>query len=126
MRDVINATLQARFLTLAEGSQAWPCDFPSAQFVKLKVSDEAIPDTTGKPQPIKSLILAAESELEPSEIQDLGDIVAELLRLKAKANIPLNFRVRIEMGDGKTTPPEELTKKINTLLKKVKDDLELK
>jgi len=125
-RDVINAAIQARFLALAEGSQVWPCDFPSAQFVKFKVSDEPATDTTRQALPLKSPVLAAESELEPSEIQDLGDIMAKLLKLKAKANISLTFHVRIEMGDGKTPPPEELAKKINALLKQVKQDLEMR
>jgi hypothetical protein len=126
IREVITAALQARFLELAEGSRAWPCDFPSAQFVKLKVSVGTDAEKTGKREPPKPQVLAAESELDPSEIQDLGDIVPELLKLKAKANVPIRFHVRIEMGDGKTLPPEELAKKFKALLKKVKDDLELR
>ncbi|MGD9730326.1 MAG: hypothetical protein AB7V39_28655, partial [Nitrospiraceae bacterium] len=126
VRDVITAALQARFLELAEDSQAWPCDFPSAQFVKLKVSVGTGAEKTGKGEPPKPQVLVAESELDPFQIQDLGDIVPELLKLKAKANVPVRFHVRIEMGDGKTLPTEELAKKFKALLKKVKEDLDLR
>ena len=68
----------------------------------------------------------ADADLEPSEIQELGDIVPELLKLKVKTKTPIRFHVRIEMGDGETLPPKEAAKEANTLLKKVKDDLELR
>lgn len=38
VRDVITSALHARFLELTKDSQAWPCDFPSAQFVRLKLA----------------------------------------------------------------------------------------
>jgi len=72
-----------------------------------------------------SKCIAAQAELEPSEIQDLADIIPNLLELKAKFNIPLKFRVRIELGDGKEKPPEETAKEINKLLKELKDDFRL-
>lgn len=120
VRDVISAGLQARFLEVAEGT--WPCDFPSAQFAKFKVRvGVPIPP----PPPLPTGILVASAELEPVQIQDLGDIIPRLLDIKAKANIPLRFRVRIEMGDGKTLPSENVSKEVNTLLKNVKEGFEL-
>ena len=38
VKDVIGASLQARFTQLADGSAAWPCDLPAAQTVKIKVA----------------------------------------------------------------------------------------
>ena len=66
------------------------------------------------------------SELDPSQMQDLADLVPKLLQIKAKANTSLRFSIRIEMGDGKTLPPAEVTKEVNALLKQVKADLQLK
>lgn len=126
VRDVIGAALHARFVELAEGSLSWPCDFPSARFVKLKVSTGTEAGGAGKALPPRTQVLTAESELAPSEIQELGDIVPELLKLKAKANLPIRFHIRIELGDGKTMPPEELAKKVNALLKKVREDFGLR
>ena len=52
----------------------------------------------GAAAPAKCLI--AHAELEPSEIQDLGEISPDLLELKARFGTPSKFRVQIELGDG--------------------------
>ncbi|MEJ5375057.1 MAG: DUF499 domain-containing protein [bacterium] len=122
VRDVITAALQARFLVLDQASGPWPCDFPGAQSVKLKVPLDVPPPP---PPPPPSNVLMASAELEPSEIQELGDAIPDLLKLKAKANTPFRFFVRIEMGDGKTIPPPEAAKEANKILKKVKEELQL-
>ncbi|MGA2959988.1 MAG: hypothetical protein ABSF48_30280 [Thermodesulfobacteriota bacterium] len=70
-------------------------------------------------------VLIASSELGPSEIQDLGDVVPDLLKIKAKANAPIRFHVRIELGDGKTLPSGEAANELNEVLKKVKEDFQL-
>lgn len=121
IRDVISAGLQARFLEIAEGN--WPCDFPLSQFVKFKVK-VGVP--VPPPQPAPSGVLIADAELEPVEIQDLGDIMPKLLEIKAKANIPLRFHLRIELGDGKTKPTGEISKAVNTLLNTVKEGFGVK
>jgi len=121
IKDVIGGALQARFLALSEKSAAWPCDFPSAQAVILKPPATPPPP----PPPPSGLTLGAEADLEPSQIQDLGDIVPKLLEIK-KTGLPMRFRLRIEIGDGKTAPPENVVKEVNTLLKDVKEDLQLK
>ncbi len=121
IKDVIGGALQARFLALSEKSAAWPCDFPSAQSVILKPPATPPPP----PPPPPGLTLGAEADLEPSQIQDLGDIVPKLLEIK-KTGLPMRFRLRIEIGDGKTAPPENVVKEVNTLLKDVKEDLQLK
>ncbi|MBU4582289.1 MAG: DUF499 domain-containing protein [Proteobacteria bacterium] len=121
IRDVIGGALQARFLTLSERSAAWPCDFPSAQTVILKPQDAPPPPQ----QPPSGMMLCAEADLEPSQIQDLGDIVPKLLEIK-KTGLRMRFRLRIEIGDGKTAPPENVVKEVNTLLRDVKKDLQLR
>ena len=122
IKDVIGGALQARFLKLGEGSQTWPCDYPAAQSVILKEQDTPPPP----PPPPPGLILHAEADLEPSQIQDLGDIIPKLLDIKKKTGIPIRFRVSVEIGDGKTAPPENAKNEVNTLLKDVKEELKLK
>lgn len=124
IKDVINGALQARFLEINEGSQSWPCDFPTAQFVTFKqvAGDKARAGAGGGGQ---KKVYVVNTELEPSQIQELGDKIPELLQIKNKAGIPLSFHVRIELGDGKTLPPSDVTQKINTLLDDVKKGMKL-
>jgi hypothetical protein len=122
VKYVIDEALRANFLCVAEDSAPWAGDPGTAQYAKFQAS-KSVPSA---PPPTQKGVLVAESELEPSEMQDLADIVPKLLEVKAKANAPLRFHVRIEMGDGKTLPSAEAAKEVNKLLKGVKDDLELK
>lgn len=71
-------------------------------------------------------ILIADSELEPSQIQDLAEIMPKLLEVKAKHKVPFRFSARGEMGDGKFAPSAESMKDANNLLKRIKEGLELK
>ena len=121
VRDVINASLQARFTELAEDSGQWPCEFPAAPTVKLKVS-EAGGKGGGEDQPN---VRVGEAQLEPVEIQDLGDAVAKLWEIKARSNVPIVINVRIEVGDGKEMPPEEVVSEINELLSGLKDGFQV-
>jgi len=127
VKDVITASINARFTELDGTSGEWPCDYPVAQSVKLKVSSAPAGrpgvGEIGPAPPAKCLV--AHAELEPSEIQDLAEIIPNLLELKAKFNTPLKFRVQIELGDGKEKPSEETAKEINKLLKQLKDGFEL-
>ena len=80
----------------------------------------------GGTKPIKSpQTLVASGELEPSEIQDLGDLVPELLKIKDSAEAPLVFRIQIEFGDELKVPPPAEIEKINALLGKLKQGLKL-
>ena len=66
----------------------------------------------------------AVAELEPSQIQDLGDVMSKLLEIKAKANTSIRFEVKIELGDGKEPPKKETIEAINQILRSVKDGFE--
>ncbi len=127
--DVISSALQARFVELLPESQQWPCGFASAQFVKFKVAvggtgaAGGLPGGEGRGE---SKMLVASAELESAQVQELGDIIPKLLTIKTKMNVPLRFQVRVELGDGKTSPPAEAVKQANALLKNVKEDLQLR
>jgi hypothetical protein len=131
--DVVSASLNARFTQLDPKSGKWPCEYPSAQGIKLKVatvsgSGGGINEFGSGFGGIEtgSNILVARSELKPSEIQDMGDIIPKLLEIKNKANIPLSFRVQVELGDGETQPDDETVQSINLLLGDIKSDFQLK
>ncbi|MBN1912210.1 MAG: ATP-binding protein [Pirellulales bacterium] len=116
VRDVISASLQARFVELADGTGIWPCEIHAAKAVKLKVAASGGSDGGSGAGCGVSKLLAADAELEPSQIQDLADAVPRLLEIKAKANLPIRFRIRVEVGDGEETPPPEVAEQINKLL----------
>jgi len=122
VKYVIDEALRANFLCVAEDSAPWAGDPGTAQYAKFQASKSVRP----APPPTQTVVLVAASELDPSQMQDLADLVPKLLEVKAKANVPLRFHVRIEMGDGKTLPSAEAAKEVNKLLKGVKDDLEVK
>ncbi|MBI4679539.1 MAG: hypothetical protein HY748_18355 [Elusimicrobia bacterium] len=130
VKDVIASALQARFIEILPESQPWPCDLASAQFVKFKVvagtGTGVGPGEPGGGTRGETRVLAASAELEPAQVQELGDIMPKLLTIKTKMNVPIKFHVRIELGDGKNLPPAEATKQANTLLKNVKEGLELR
>jgi hypothetical protein len=127
VRDVIHSALQARFLELTPDSQTWPCDLSAAQFAKFKVGSGTATGGSAASGGAdgESKILVAAAELEPAQVQELGDVMPKLLAIKAKTNVPVRFHVRIEMGDGKTLPPTEAVDQANILLKNVKDDFGL-
>jgi hypothetical protein len=125
VKDAIAASLQARFTEVVDRSANWPCEVHEAKSVYVTVastpgSDEGI----GAPfRPAN--ILVADADLEPSEIQDLGDSMPQLLEIKAKSNAPIRFRVRVEVGDGQELPPTEIAEQVNTVLKEVKESLQV-
>ncbi|HOV72728.1 MAG TPA: DUF499 domain-containing protein [Candidatus Hydrogenedentes bacterium] len=128
--DVISASLNARFTQLDPMSGSWPCEFPSAQTVRLRVSTGAGagggPGSGGGFGGVPSpKVLVARGELTPSEVQDLGDVIPQILEVKNKANVPLTIRVQIEFGDGQTPPNKEVVQELNQLLSNVNENLRL-
>ena len=123
VRDVIDASLRARFLETTEDSGDWPCEYPSAQAVRLRVPIGGggvgqVPAQYGKRKTV-------EADLEPNEMQDLGDAIPTLLEIKAKHNVPIRFNVRIEVGDDEEAPTDESTNEVNAVLKEIREDLAL-
>jgi hypothetical protein len=128
IKYVIADSLQARFTQLAEESAPWPCDLPGAQTVKIKVAPAGPGGGTGgggtggggagggQPK-----LLIASAQFEPSEIQDLADLIPQLLDFRAKAKIPIRFHVRLEVGDGTQKPSAEAAAELNKLIEGLKE-----
>jgi len=105
-------------------AQPLPCDFSSAQLAKFKVT-VGVPAGSGDPAKKRgptTKMLTADTELGPSEVQDLSDVIPDLLKIRAKNKYALRFYVRIEMGDGKDCTFRRSGKRIERILKKVKED----
>jgi hypothetical protein len=132
VRDAIGGAAQARFIALAEDSGPWPCDFAAASTAKFKLTEA---DATGGKPPSTGVgtvvaanpkLVVAETELEPSAIQDLSDIIPQLLAIKMQANAPLVFRLHVEFGNGIERPAQEHIDKLNEQLEGVKEGFKLK
>jgi hypothetical protein len=116
VREAISGALQARFIVLSADSGLWPCDFPAAQVVRIAVA--AAPPSPTEPVP-SSQVRVASADFEPSQLQDLGEVMPALLEVKAKAKLPMKFHVRLELGDGKAVPSDTAVEKVNAVLRTV-------
>ncbi len=128
VRDAISGSLQARFVELADGSARWPCEFHAAQSVRLKLcpSGGGAPGTAGTGAGAPPKVLAASAYLEPAQIQDLGDKMDKLLKIKARYKVPIKFHLRVELGDGQNVPPKEVAAEVTQVLAEVADELTLR
>ena len=125
VRDIISSALTARFLTLDTGSAKWPCAVEAAATVKLVLADVVTDGGGGgggggTKEPAMPTSAAAEKDLTPTEIQELGDVMDKLLKIRNETGTQLKFTVRIEAADGKGAPPSaEVLAKLNLVLKAV-------
>lgn len=125
VKDVIDGSLKARFTELVENSGKWPCEIHAAGSVRLRVATSS--GTGGGTGGFDTRSGAATKKLvglapfEPAEIQDLGDAVPKLLEFKAKAKLPIQFQIRIELGDGTDLPSPALAEQLNKILESIKD-----
>src|SRR5690606_40955615 len=101
-------------------------DLSAANTVKIKVAAAGTgggtSGGTGGAGPTPPNVRVAAADFEPSQIQDLGDLIPTLLEIKAKAKIGMKFQVRLELGDGTTPPSDEVVSEINERLKELGDE----
>jgi hypothetical protein len=132
IRDVIGGSLQARFIVLADDSAEWPCELPAANGVKIRVAavgddeteedgDDGTDDDNGRQR-----VRTAAAHFEPSQIQDLGDLIPALLEIKLEAKTSMRFHVRLEVGGGLTPLGEDVVNEINRLLAELGDQFRLR
>lgn len=133
VRDAIGGALSARFAELVDGSAKWPCEMHAAGTVRLKVvtSSGAGSGGTGVSggsggSSATSKVLTASAYLEPSQIQDLADVVQKLVEIKAKSKVPIQFRIQVEVGDGTTPPPKPVAAEVTKILGEVSGELQLR
>lgn len=121
IRDAIENALNARYLVVADGSTAWPCNLSGAGTVKI-----ALPKEQSKPRPSatggQSGVFVAENYLEPVEIQDLADHVGALKQ--AAVGHSLKYRIRLEFSSSERNITKTV-EKLNNILKTVSDKLTL-
>ena len=113
----IDAALRGRLLELVTSSGSWPCDWPGAGGVQLRV-----PTMPPPPPPLEKRTYA-EAELQPSELQDFVEGMGDIL--KAGAGLDLRLVLRVEVGEEKKPTADQLSKlseAISKACKKLKFD----
>jgi hypothetical protein len=56
----------------------------------------------------------------------LADAVPKLLEIKAKSKVPIQFQIRVELGDGQELPSSDVIQQINDVLGGIKDELRVR
>ena len=119
LRRAIDDAISSRWLEVAPGSGAWPCDVAGSAAVTLK------PPADFKPQSVSetSGAYTSSAALAPDGLQDLVDALPDIV--KAAAGVPLEFRLEVTLGQGKDVAADTV-ESLNELLKEVTPDLRLK
>jgi hypothetical protein len=130
LRDADGGALQARFAGLVDGSSKWPCEMHAAGTVRLKVAASGGGGTSGTGGTgggaVASKVLTASAYLEPSQIQDLADLMPRLLEIKAKSKVAIQFRIQVDVGDGKAVPPKNVVADVTAVLAEISGELQLR
>lgn len=95
----IDGAIRGRLLELTKDSGPWPCDWPGAGVLQLRVIQETVV-TGGGAQPRRSF----EATMEPSELQDFVEHLGEVR--KASVGLDVRFVLRIELADEDATPEQ--------------------
>ena len=119
LHRAIDDAIASRWLELAPGSAAWPCDASGAAAVTLRPPAGFRPESVSE----TSATYRSSAALEPDGLQDLIDALPEIV--KAAAGVPLEFRLEVTLGEGKDVAVETVDS-LNELLKDVSPDLCLK
>ena len=118
VRGVLDDAFRVHFLERTPDSGPWPCPYPGAQNVRLRVPGEPPKVTPPKPKPG---VRVAEGRLKTHELQDLADALGELG--KATAGYDLQLSVRVELGGN---PPEKVVERANKVLAEVSEAMALR
>jgi len=117
VREALDGAFQTHFLERTVDSKPWPCDYGDAQWIKVCVPKFPPPPP---PPPTPAGEWVAEADLQPSQIQDLAEVMGNLLG--AAAGSEIKFHLRVELDKNATT---DTTSKLNEVLQQVAKQLTL-
>jgi hypothetical protein len=125
MRRAIDDAITSRWLELASGSGAWPCDMAGAAALMLEqpAASGAAELVSGGFTPRPQGVYHASAAIEASAFQDLVEVLPDLL--KVAAGVPLKFSLSVTLGDGEEIEAA-MVETVNQLLEQVNADLRLK
>jgi hypothetical protein len=110
----IDAAIRSRMLERTEDSGPWPCDWPGAQLIKLRLPaqrPEREPEVHEGPRRY-----VAEAKLATGEVQNLAEEIANVVAATVGYEVKLSVRVEIDDPD----VPAEVVQRLNEVLARVK------
>ncbi len=127
VQQTIDSAIRARYLIIEANGVNWPCDLAKANVVRLRFNDATTSPKTSRELGIENdvNVLVARADLDSNQLQDLSDSLSDLLRIKAKANVPLDFNVEIRFGDRGKRPEQAVIEEVNAILTKVSERFKL-
>ncbi len=120
VRQVIDGAIRARLLERTEGLPLWPCAFPEAANISLRVPKQASPGAASGEK--RYGVRSVSAELRTNEMQDFGDAVGKIAA--AAAGYEVKYSLRIELG-GEKPAPEPVVEAVNAILVHVSPKLKL-
>jgi hypothetical protein len=127
VRDLITGSLQARFIELLDSALNG-----HAISTQPNLSGSRFPSATNacRTQAVNKAALRGKClwtmlTLGP-RIQDLGDKMDKLLKIKAKSKVPIKFHIRLEIGDGQKVPSQQVAAEVTQVLADVSNELQLR
>lgn len=125
VREAVEGALRARMIERLPDSGPWPCDYAGSSNLRLRVAvgGPTPPPTPPTPPPSRPGTRFGEARLQPSQIQDLADVIGDLL--KARKECDLAFTVRVEVT-GKETPADVVIQELNRVLWGVSDGFQIR
>lgn len=120
VRDAIDGAMRARMIERLPESGPWPCDYAGSSDLRLRVTTgRTDPQPPEPPTPQPPGTRSGQARLQPSQIQDLADVMGDLL--KARGDSELAFSVRVDVS-GKTTPDDAKVEALNRILSSVSSE----
>ena len=119
VQEALNGAFHAHYLERTINSKPWPCDYGDAQWIKVKIP--TTPPPTPLPPPPPSGVLVAEADLEPSQIQDLADMMGELVEKTVGHKMKIHLRIEVDQKISK-----ENLEKVQQILKDIDEDMDLR
>jgi hypothetical protein len=120
VRQVLDGAIRARMIETAIESATWPCDYVTAQNVRLRVS-KALPSP---PSPSLPNVFVAEAELRPNEIQDFAEQLPDIKKAAGPAD--LKFHLHLELDARGISSVPATVAKLNDLLVRISKALSFK
>ena len=117
--SVIDAAMRSRMVERAEDSGPWPCDWPGAQLIKLRLPAQRPEREPEVHEGTRRYV--AEAQLATGEVQNLAEEIANVVAATVGYEVKLSVRVEIDDPD----VPAEVVQRLNEVLAKVAAALRL-
>jgi hypothetical protein len=115
----IDAAIRSRMLERTEDSGQWPCEWPGAQLIKLRLpaqKPERLPEVREEDRRF-----VAEAQLTTGEVQNLAEEIANIVAAAVGYDVKLRVRVEVDNPD----VPGDVVQRLNEVLAKVAAALRL-